>query len=224
MDVTTAAARPDDSLATLISQLAAERPVDGRVRLDELMERAGPRGPAFLMLFLCILSMIFSIVPGFSTLVGLPLLFLCWQMALGRKQLRLPEWLGRRTLDHDTLIGGMEKRLDYVRRAERILRPRLTLFCSRQFLRLVGLIGVICAIVLSLPIPLMNFPPTLAVFLMALGVLGKDGVFVLSGLIVAFLVVGTLVGIAIAAPHLLEEGWMRIVEFWNWLGFGASPS
>jgi hypothetical protein len=224
MDVTTATARPDDSLATLISRLAAERPADGRVRLDELMARAGPRGPAFLMLFLCLLSMIFSIVPGFSTLVGLPLLFLCWQMALGRKQLKLPEWLGRRTLDHDTLIGGLEKRLDYVRRAERVLRPRLTLFCSRQFLRLVGLVGVISAIVLSLPIPLMNFPPTLAVFLMALGVLGKDGVFVLAGLIVAAAVVGTLVGIAILAPHLLEEAWTRLVEFWSWLGFASNPA
>jgi hypothetical protein len=219
MDAPAATAPADDSLANLISKLAADRPVDGRVRLDELMARAGPRGPAFLMLFLCILSMIFSIVPGFSTLVGLPLLFLCWGMALGTKHLRLPEFLGRRTLDHDTLIRGLEKRLDYVRRAERILRPRLTFLCSREFLRLVGFVGVICAIVLSLPIPLMNFPPTLAVFLMALGVLGKDGVFVLAGLIVAGAVVTTLLVIAFAAPHLLAEGWNQLVIFWHWLGF-----
>lgn len=219
MNASAATAPADDSLANLISKLAAERPADGRVRLDELMERAGPRGPAFLMLFLCILSMIFSIVPGFSTIVGLPLLFLCWGMALGKKKLRLPEFLGRRTLDHDTLIGGMEKRLDYVRRAEKVLRPRLTFLCSREFLRFVGFVGVVCAIVLSLPIPLMNFPPTLAVFLMALGVLGRDGIFVLAGLIVAAAVVTTLAVIAIAAPHLLAEGWNQLVNFWHWLGF-----
>jgi hypothetical protein len=219
MKAATAGGPADDSLASLISQLAAERPTDGRVRLDELMARAGPRGPAFLMLFLCILSMIFSIVPGFSTIVGLPLLFLCWQMALGRKVLKLPDWLGRRTLDHDTLIGGLEKRLDYVRRAERILRPRATVFCSRQFLRLVGFVGVVCAIVLSLPIPLMNFPPTLAVFLMALGVLGRDGVFVLAGLLVAAGVVAALVLVAVLAPHLLAEAWNQLVVFWHWLGF-----
>lgn len=219
MNVPAATAPADDSLASLISKLAAQRPADGRVRLDELMERAGPRGPAFLMLFLCILSMIFSIVPGFSTIVGLPLLFLCWGMALGKKQLRLPDWLGRRTLEHDTLIGGLEKRLDYVRRAERILRPRLTFLCSREFLRFVGFVGVICAIVLSLPIPLMNFPPTLAVFLMALGVLGRDGIFVLAGLIVAGLVVTTLAVIAFLAPNLLAEGWHQVVNLWHWLGF-----
>ena len=219
MNVPAATAPADDSLASLISKLAAQRPADGRVRLDELMERAGPRGPAFLMLFLCILSMIFSIVPGFSTIVGLPLLFLCWGMALGKKQLRLPDWLGRRTLEHDTLIGGLEKRLDYVRRAERILRPRLTFLCSREFLRFVGFVGVICAIVLSLPILLRNFPPTLAVFLMALGVLGRDGIFVLAGLIVAGLVVTTLAVIAFLAPNLLAEGWHQVVNLWHWLGF-----
>jgi len=219
MKAATAGGPADDSLVSLISQLASERPADGRVRLDELMGRAGPRGAAFLMLFLCLLSMIFSIVPGFSTLVGLPLLFLCWGMALGRKQLTLPDWLGRRTLDHDTLIGGLQKRLEYVRRAERVLRPRLTVLCSRQFLRLVGFVGVICAIVLSLPIPLMNFPPTLAVFLMALGVMGQDGIFVLAGLVVAFAVVATLVIVAILAPHLLAEGWNQLVTLWHWLGF-----
>jgi len=206
------------AVSQLLTRLVAEPPPDGRLTLQDLLTRAGRRGPAFLMLFLCLLSMIFSIVPGFSTIVGLPLLLLSAQMALGRRKLGLPAWLGRRSFDHTTLAQGMYKRLQWIKRAERIVRPRLKVFCTRAFLRVIGITGVICSIVLSLPIPLMNFPPTFAIFLMALGVLGKDGLMVLSGLLVAAAVVATLAVLAILVPEALAE-------LWHFLGFdgGVSP-
>lgn len=205
------------AVSQLLTRIVAEPPPDGRLTLADLMARAGRRGPAFLMLLLCLMSMIFSIVPGFSTVVGLPLLLLSGQMALGRRKLGLPGWLGRRSFDHTVLAQGMYKRLAWVHRAERIVRPRLKLFCSRGFLRVVGLTGVICSLVLSLPIPLMNFPPTFAIFLMALGVLGKDGLMVLVGLLVALAIVATLAVLAVLVPEALAE-------LWHFLGFDAGVS
>lgn len=210
----------EGAVSRLLNGLVAEPPPDGKLTLDQLMQIAGSRGPAFLMLFLCLLSMIFSIVPGVSTVIGLPLLLLCGQMAMGREKLTLPRWLGRKALDHTTLVQGLMKRLELVHRIERLVKPRMGIFCRGGLLRLVGVVGVICAVVLSLPIPLMNFPPTLAVFLMALGVLGGDGLIVLSGIVVAGLVVATLVILAILVPEALAG-------VWDLLGFGApapSPS
>lgn len=203
------------AVSQLLTGLVADPPPDGKLTLDQLMQLAGSRGPAFLMLFLCLLSMIFSIVPGVSTVIGLPLLLLSGQMALGREKLKLPRWLGRKALDHTTLVQGLMKRLELVHRIERLIKPRLGVLCHGGPLRFVGLVGVICAIVLSLPIPLMNFPPTLAVFLMALGVLGGDGLVVLSGIVVAGLVVATIVVLAILVPEALAG-------VWDLLGFGAS--
>lgn len=206
------------AVTALLTGLVEQPPADGKLSLDDLMLRAGSRGPAFLMLFLCLLSMIFSIVPGVSTVIGLPLLLLSGQMALGREKLSLPKWLGRKTLDHTTLVQGMLKRLELVHRIERFVKPRIGVLCRGGALRLVGLVGVISAVVLSLPIPLMNFPPTLAVFLMALGVLGGDGLLVLSGIVVAVAVVATLVLLAILVPEALAG-------VWDLLGLGgATPA
>lgn len=195
------------AVSDLLNGLVQTPPPDGKLTLDELMHRAGHRGPAFLMLFLGLLSMIFSIVPGVSTVIGLPLLLLSAQMALGRRKMTLPRWLGRRALDHTTLAQGMMKRLELVHRVERIIKPRLTLLTHGVALNLIGIFGVLCAIVLSLPIPLMNFPPTLAVFLMALGVLGGDGVIVLAGLILAIAVLATLAVLAVLVPDVLAGVW-----------------
>ena len=205
---------PREGLSALLGRMIGEPRDDGRLSLEELMARAGRRGPAFLMLFLCLLSMIFSIVPGFSTLVGLPLFLLSAQMAVGRRRLTLPAWLGRRSFEQKALAQGLYRRMALVQRFERLVRPRLKLLCTRPFLRLMGLVGTICALVLSLPIPLMNFPPTLAVFLMALGVLAKDGVMVLAGLLLAVAIVGTLAVLAIFIPDALAG-------LWEFLGLGG---
>lgn len=208
---------PRGAFSQLLAGLAVDPPADGKLSFDSLMERAGKGGPAFLMLFLCLLSMIFSVVPGVSTVIGLPLLLLSWQMALGRARLSLPKWLGRRTLDHTTLVQGLMRRLELVHRIERFVRPRLGFLCRGGALRLIGLTGVVCAVVLSLPIPLMNFPPTLAVFLMALGILGGDGVMVLAGLLLAAGVVVTLVLVAFLVPEMLAG-------VWDLLGFGGAAT
>ncbi len=202
-------------VSDLLSGLVKTPPPGGKLSLDDLMARAGHRGAAFLMLFLCLLSMIFSIVPGVSTVIGLPLLLLSGQMALGRKTLKLPKWLGRKSLDYTTLAQGLSKRLRLVHRVERIIKPRLGFLCHGGALRLIGAIGVICAVVLSLPIPLMNFPPTLAVFLMALGVMGGDGLIVLAGMLLAVAVVATLVLLAFLVPDALAG-------VWDLLGFGGA--
>ena len=209
-----APAERGNTLSDLLGRMVGEPREDGRLSLEELMSRAGRRGPAFLMLFLCLLSMIFSVVPGFSTLVGLPLFILSAQMAVGRRRLTLPKWLGRRSFDQKALAQGIYRRINLVQRFERLVKPRLKLFCTRPFLRVMGIVGTLCAVVLSLPIPLMNFPPTLAVFLMALGVLTRDGAMVLAGILLAVLLLGGLVVVAIFIPDALAE-------LWSLLGFGS---
>lgn len=200
----------EGSVSGLLSRMAADPPPNGKLTLNELLERAGGRGPAFLMLFLTLLSMIFSVVPGVSTVLSVPLFLLSWQLLLGRPRLALPGWVGRRTLDHMVLVQGLHTRLHYVRRVERILRPRLGFFCGGLSLRLIGLASLFCTLVLAAPLPGLNFPPTLAVFLMALGLLGRDGLVVLAGLVVALLVALTLVVLAIFVPEALSQLWQLL--------------
>jgi len=62
----------------------------------------------------------------------------------------------------------------------------------------VGLLSLLLAVLLILPIPLGNVLPALAISLMALGVLERDGLWVLSGLAVSVAAVFVVYGVVFA--------------------------
>jgi hypothetical protein len=87
----------------------------------------------------------------------------------------------------------------YLARAERITQTRWSALARRQ--RLVGLVCLALSLVLVLPIPFMNTPPSLCLVLLAWGIVQRDGAFVLAGL-AATLALG--VALALLAGQLME--------------------
>jgi hypothetical protein len=81
----------------------------------------------------------------------------------------------------------------YLRRAERLLQPRLQFMLSPLATRLTGLACVLLAILIALPIPFANFLSGLAIAAFALGLLRHDGIAVLFGWIVTGVSVGATV-------------------------------
>lgn len=73
----------------------------------------------------------------------------------------------------------------WLARAERLLRPRVARLALPPMEYLVGLVCLLLAIVLVLPVPLGNMLPALAISLLALGVLEGDGLWILAGLAAA---------------------------------------
>jgi hypothetical protein len=68
---------------------------------------------------------------------------------------------------------------------ERLLRPRWTFLLGWNGERLVGFVCLILAIVLSLPIPLGNILPSIAISILGLAVVEKDGLAAALGYIMA---------------------------------------
>jgi hypothetical protein len=64
---------------------------------------------------------------------------------------------------------------------ERLLKPRLLFITSATGERIIGGLCLVLAIVLAMPIPLGNMLPAFAISLMALGVLERDGIWVVIG-------------------------------------------
>jgi hypothetical protein len=73
----------------------------------------------------------------------------------------------------------------WLQRAERMLRPRASALALPPMEYLVGLVCLLLAIVVLLPIPLGNMLPALAISMLALGILERDGYWVVGGLAVA---------------------------------------
>ena len=70
----------------------------------------------------------------------------------------------------------------WLERAERLLRPRISVLARPPFEYVIGGICLFLSIILFLPIPMGNMPPAIAICLFSLAILERDGVWVLGAL------------------------------------------
>lgn len=156
-----------------------------RITLDELVCALQDRASSALMLVFAAPNILPWPVPGISVLLGIPLVFLAVQFMRGIYKPWLPPWLGRRSLARKDFQEMVERFYPWLVRLERALRPRLLVLTSPANERLLGLVCLVLAIVLFLPLPLGNILPGLALTCLTMGMLERDGLAVIAGLVLA---------------------------------------
>src|SRR5262249_26879385 len=137
-------------------------------------------------------------IPGLSTIFGLPQIVLALQMMVGMERPWLPRWLMEKSIarkDFDTMIA---KSMPHLTRIERVLRPRWAPMSSYIAERLLGPVFGARAVIVSLPIPLGNQPPAVAMALISLGLTERDGVFITLGLVAAVLACAIALAVVLA--------------------------
>ena len=163
------------------------------VTLRELLGLVGEQG---LLVFCAILAVPFLLpvtLPFMSTVLGAPMLLIAWAVVTNR----VP-WLPDRLLDHalptTTVLHVLERAARAATRFEHLVRPRLLrLTETAGSNRINGLMLVVAAVGLMMPLPLVplaNTVPAIAVILLCLGMAERDGVVVLLGYV--FTVVATV--------------------------------
>ena len=202
------AAHPAGSgaLSTVLRSLAHDASRE-RVTVADLLAALGDRALGAL-LFVFAFPNVLPTPPGTSTILGAPLVFLAAQLAFGRAPW-LPSVVARRSMPRADFALLVRRIAPWLERAERLLRPRLTGLALPPMEYAVGGLCLLLAIVLVLPIPLGNMLPALAISLLALGVLERDGVWVLAGLAAAaaglVLVSGVVFALVKTALFLLAQ-------------------
>jgi len=178
-----------------------------RVTLGELRDALGDR--AFgVLLFIFSLPNLVPNIPGMSTIFAIPLLFLSWQFSYGRPYPWFPRWLSQRSFLREDFIGALARGLPSLERVERLLKPRMAWLFSWPTERGLGLSCLALAFIILLPIPLGNFLPSLAIALIGLSIVERDGIAALIGIatgIVATIVVSGVVLAGIEITILLFE-------------------
>lgn len=164
-------------------QALADDPGRERISVGDLLHALGDRALAAL-LFVFAFPNVLPVPPGTSSLLGAPLVFLAAQMALDLKAW-LPGVIANRSMAHADYAALVTRIVPWLARAERLLRPRATALASGVMESVTGLVCLLLSLVLVLPIPLGNMLPALAICLLALGILERDGVWVLLGLATA---------------------------------------
>lgn len=172
-----------------------------RVSVSDLMQAMDARAVAALILLFALPNVV-PTPPGTSSILGLPLLYLTAQMMLGKLPW-LPAIIADRSMTRSDFNSFVGRVTPLVARAERLLKPRLLFVTSATGERVIGGICLTLAIVLALPIPLGNMLPAFAITLMALGVLERDGVWVIIGVLVGILSMVIVSGVVWALAKAL---------------------
>jgi hypothetical protein len=171
------------------------------VTLAELSRRLGDRAFGMVILLPALVNLIPNI-PGLTILFGLLMLVPSLQMAVGLRQLWLPARIGRIRLGVPRVQRLIVLGLPHVRRLERYLRPRWTYLTYPPFESLIGLALIFLSLLVAVPIPFSNLVPGFAIVLIALGIVERDGIFIVAGITVgaaAAVFVGVLVAAALRA-------------------------
>lgn len=182
-------------LSAILQELSADT-LRERVSIGDLLVALGDRATGAL-LFIFAFPNVLPTPPGTSTILGAPLIFLAAQLMLGRAPW-LPAFVAKRSMTRSDFSSLVKRIVPWLVRAESLLRPRLAGLARPPMEHLIGLLSLILAVVLVLPIPLGNVLPALAISLLALGVLERDGVWVLTGLAVAVAAASVASGVVFA--------------------------
>ncbi len=174
------------------------------VSVSDIIEALHERGFGFLLLIFALpMALPLPVPPGINILLASPLILLTAQQALGRHAVWMPEKVQKRSIERtklEKLINGV---IPWMQRLEIILKPRLGGITHGAFSNVIGVLGLIMALTICIPVPLTNTVPSLGIALMAMGVIMRDGLAVMAG---AF--IGTLwvLMLTYAAIFLGAEG------------------
>ncbi len=161
-----------------------------------------------LGLFMASLLACLPMPPPIPAIGGVIIGFFSIQMMLGHRALKLPRWLGRREIGRERLLAAIARVEKWITWIERLSRSRLLFLTGDAGKFLLGLVTLTMGILLFLPIPVLgNFPPGIAVAVIALALIQRDGVLLLLGYItaaVAFAVSGGTALLALRAIMSLE--------------------
>ena len=199
-------------LSSILASLVAD-PARERIGIGELVSAMQDRAFGVLM-FVFAIPNVLPTPPGVSSVLGAPLLLLSLQLALGRKAPWLPQFIARRSLPAAEFGVVVRRVVPWIARAERLLKPRLGLLARPPAERLIGLVCLLLAIVLFLPIPLGNMLPAFAISVFSLAILERDGVAVLLGYVLSavsvVVVAGVVYAMVVSAIYLLKHavGWL----------------
>jgi len=169
-----------------------------RVRLGDAMLALGDRAFGAFLILLSVPNVL--PVPGLSTVTGLLLFVLGTQIAAGRPSPWLPRRLAAVSVERGALLRVLKRAKPKIVWVEqRLLRPRLTLLACGLGERAAGAFIMLMAGVMALPIVFGNQPPAFAICLIALGLIERDGVFVLAGYVagVLALAIAATVGLGV---------------------------
>lgn len=188
------------SLSLPIIRRSREQHAAGTLTLGSLLEGLGERSFGWAIVVFSLVTML-PLPPGSSLITAWPVLLTTGQMMLGFPYVRLPGPLARVQIDHHRLRRTLLRLHPVTRRLERTLRPRISVMFLARHEPLLGAALFAIAFTLFLPIPFSGWFPAISLFIVGVGLVERDGLVAILGLISGALsvIVAVLILLSLAA-------------------------
>jgi hypothetical protein len=158
----------------------ADQPSD-RLTVAEIVAVLRDRAFALLVVMLGLLNCL-PMPPPIPLVCGFVLAFVALQMLMGRRVPWLPQALLRRSIGQPELARAVGRALPALTWLERFSKPRLTMLGGAYAVPILGLLILVLALGLIVAAPFIGqIPLGLAVCLVGLGLVERDGVLIIVG-------------------------------------------
>lgn len=171
------------TLSDLLTDLQSHN-IGDKISVSALLEAFHERGFGFFLFLIALPAALPIPAIGLNTLIALPLLLLTAQQFLGRHTIWVPTKWRSKTISKEKIDSFITKATPWVKRLETLSKPRLGFITQGISSNLIGLMGFIMALAVAIPFPLTNTVPSMGIAGMAIGVLMRDGLAVISGAII----------------------------------------
>lgn len=181
----------DKVITTKVIEDVVNKTSADRILIRDLVEAMESVGFGLAMMIFSF-GIVIPLPPPFPSIIAMPLVVFSVQMMLGYSAPKLPKSFSKLTVKRSVVAMLVSKSSPYIRRVEAVMRPRLNFVTSPVSERIIGFFAFVFSAFVVLPMPLSNFIPGFGVLVISFGLLGKDGLIVICGVVIG------LVGILIA--------------------------
>ncbi|MFT4314102.1 MAG: exopolysaccharide biosynthesis protein [Wolbachia pipientis] len=196
----------DKKLASEILQEVADtgNTNSDKVTLFEIKTALQERGFGILIIIFSLpLSVPIPVPPGYTTILSIPLILFSLQLLLGFHSPWMPNWLERKSFKRSTLALVVKKTLPALKKIEKFMKPRMSFIFRGPGEKILAFIMLVCALVIANPFPLTHFIPAIGTTLISLGIMSKDGLVSILGVLVSLCGILFALVVIVKGPQLI---------------------
>ncbi|MDG7057008.1 MAG: exopolysaccharide biosynthesis protein [Wolbachia endosymbiont of Penenirmus auritus] len=185
-----------------------------KVTLFDIKTALHERGFGILMIIFSLpLSVPIPVPPGYTTILSIPLILFSLQLLLGFDSPWMPHWLERKSFQRSTLALVVEKTSPALRKIEKFMKLRMSFIFCGPGEKILAFIMLLCALSIAIPLPLTNFIPAIGTTLISLGIMSKDGLLSILGVLVSLCGLLLTLIVVVKGPQLILGAFSFLKSF-----------
>lgn len=155
-----------------VASIAEQRDED--ISVGELSKLFGTRAIGGGLIILSLIA----IIPGVSIIAGL-LIVIVGAQTFGGERLKLPKAFTRKTFSSKQISKKLNTLAGYSETLEKRVKPRLSALCYPPFIKPLAVLIMLLGFCISIPLPLTNFLPAIAILVFSIALVERDGLLFL---------------------------------------------